>query len=229
MKPLILLHGALGCKEQMKDLGNLLITDFDIHSFDFDGHGTRSDSNKVFDLVSMTEELNGYIDLHSLVEPIVFGYSMGGYAALIHACRYPGKLKKIITLATKFHWSQDTAKREAAMLDPLAMKLKIPEFADLLHQRHGDSWELVCRKTADMMLHLAATPIFDKENLQNIKSDVLICVGDRDKMVSLLESEETTLKIPKARLKVLDNTTHPLERVNTRILANCISGFTGSS
>lgn len=39
MKKLLLLHGALGSKNQFKSLKEILKSDFDVYDFNFEGHG----------------------------------------------------------------------------------------------------------------------------------------------------------------------------------------------
>ena len=41
MQHLILLHGALGSKEQLQPLATTLQNTFHVHSFNFSGHGGR--------------------------------------------------------------------------------------------------------------------------------------------------------------------------------------------
>ncbi len=48
--------------------------------------------------------------------------------------------------------------------------------------------------------------------LSQIEHQVLITFGEKDKMVSVLESELATSKLKNARLKLFENMRHPLEQ-----------------
>ncbi|MBK9228864.1 MAG: alpha/beta fold hydrolase [Ignavibacteria bacterium] len=48
----------------------------------------------------------------------IFGYSMGGYAALYAAKKYPGVIGKIFTLGTKFEWNEESSASEVKLLSP---------------------------------------------------------------------------------------------------------------
>ena len=110
MKPnLILLHGALGCADELATLKAILSEQFNIHSFDFDGHGTNT-SNLDFSIDLFSENLNCFIEEHDLAPCHVFGYSMGGYVALKLASTDPEKIGKIVTLGTKFDWTPETGR-----------------------------------------------------------------------------------------------------------------------
>jgi pimeloyl-ACP methyl ester carboxylesterase len=74
--------------------------EFDIHVPDLPGHGTMSmhDSSPTVELLA--HFLNGYINEHELISPVIFGYSLGGYIALYHELMFPKRSKQVITFAT---------------------------------------------------------------------------------------------------------------------------------
>ncbi len=56
MKPvLLILHGALGCKQQFVQWAQILSSDFDCRLLDFSGHGTKSAEEKEFSIRVYTE------------------------------------------------------------------------------------------------------------------------------------------------------------------------------
>ena len=175
MKPeLILLHGALGCAKQLQPLREKLEPEFQVHSFDFDGHGgTTASTPLTMDLFA--DNLSHYIKHNRLHKPHIFGYSMGGYAALKLARKNPSYLGKIITLGTKFDWSRATAEREAKVLDPEKMEAKVPAFATSLAHLHGDQlWKGLVTSTAQMMGDLATNAKLTGEDLKQINNPVLV-------------------------------------------------------
>ena len=115
LRPLILLHGALGCKETLKSVEELLGNEFDVHCPDLPGHGELSDG-RAFTIMSLVDYLEDYISSHELSSPVIFGYSMGGYLALAHGMKYPDTDAGIMTLATKFAWDKEFAEDEVKRL-----------------------------------------------------------------------------------------------------------------
>ena len=102
MKPsLLLLHGALGSKQQFDPILKGLEASFEVHTMNFDGHG-RHASSREFSMQFFAENVMDYLKKHSIETIHLFGYSMGGYVALQLALIEPLKVKSIITLGTKF-------------------------------------------------------------------------------------------------------------------------------
>lgn len=225
MKSIILLHGALGSQEQMMPLAIKFSNRYRVRAFDFSGHGMQSSASHEFSIVDMANELETYMNQNKITEPIVFGYSMGGYVALYHALMHPGKIRKIITLATKFDWSPESAEKESGQLDVEMMKLKIPEFVNALKLKHGTYWEDVVLKTARMMNALGKAKPLDEKNLARINTETLILIGDNDKMVSLKESQNAAENLQKGTLNILKDTPHPFERVDHVKIAEVIEEF----
>ena len=210
MKPsLVILHGALGCKAQFNEWAEFLMDDFDCHLLEFNGHGTKSGNDLVFSIKEFSEELKIFIKQNQLKKPAILGYSMGGYVALYTAHYTEGLLGDIMTIATKFDWNIESAKKEAGYLQPQLMQQKVPQLADQLKQRHGEShWVTVVNRTAEMMLQLGANPPLTEENISSIKNRVKYCVGDKDKMVSISETLAMFKNTPLASFCVFPNTAH---------------------
>ncbi len=229
MKKLLLLHGALGAKEQFDELSAKLSSSFEVHTMNFTGHGGGEIPNEPFSMEMFRGNIISYLEENDIKEIDIFGYSMGGYAALHTALNSPGRIKKIFTLATKFEWTPEIAEREVKMLDAQKIKAKVPKFAEELAARHGENnWETVLLKTAEMMKGLgdsggrhAGRPL----HLDQINNEVQVGIGDSDKMVSLKESETASKALLNGRLIVLPGTHHPLEMVDAERLAREIKRF----
>lgn len=148
---LLLLHGALGCKDQFDPLAKILEDHFNLHLLNFEGHGgEHSDIHFSIDLFA--GKTSDFIKENKIEGTNVFGYSMGGYVALKLALNQPGTINKIITLGTKFQWDETTAEKEIKMLNPENIELKVPQFAAELKRRHyPEDWKIVMKKTAGMM------------------------------------------------------------------------------
>jgi pimeloyl-ACP methyl ester carboxylesterase len=224
-KQVILLHGALGSKNQLKNLEKELQPHCEVFTFNFEGHGGSS-TEKAFSIDLFTENLSHFINENKLQLPVVFGYSMGGYVALHYAAKQVDGIGKIITYGTKFNWSPESALKETNRLLPEKMEEKIPQFAAALAIDHGQNkWKEVVIKTATLMQSLGNAPVLNDANFPQISSPTLICWGDKDTMVSLEESLKTKEKIPNAQFLVLNNFVHPLEQNDLKKLAQVICDF----
>ena len=73
MKPLLLLHGAMGSQDQFDNLVPLLSPYFDLYRFNFSGHGGRPASAS-FGITTFTEEVIRFMNDHHLRETDIFGF-----------------------------------------------------------------------------------------------------------------------------------------------------------
>jgi len=217
MKPdLLLLHGALGCKEQFVSWATALSENFTCHLFDFPGHGSRSADTTEFSIENFSEELTKFIELHVLRQPHILGYSMGGYVALYTALCKEGYLGNIMTLATKFDWTSESSIKEAGYLVPELMLQKVPKLAAQLEQRHGLHWKNVAEKTTKLMIGLGKDRLLTPQNIGGIKNTIKFCVGDKDKMVSVAETQAMFKTAVNGSLCVLPSTGHLPETIDLK-------------
>lgn len=222
---IILLHGALGSKEQFFTIQSALNDRFDVYTFNFEGHGGES-SARIFLMDHFVENLYDFILREGLRQPVVFGYSMGGYVALMLSIQYPDMLSKIMTLGTKFDWTPDTAQEEIKRLNPAIIEEKAPQFAMHLAEIHEpDDWREILLKTAKMMLSLGRGGALDTEDLSVIKCPVLITIGGQDQMVSLIESHDSAEAIPKAKMHIFRDFKHPIGQIDEELLVYKIKEF----
>jgi pimeloyl-ACP methyl ester carboxylesterase len=228
MQQLLLLHGAIGAKDQLLPLANELSGDYEVHLLNFLGHGGEKMPEEDFSIPMFAEQVLDYMEMNRFDQISLFGYSMGGYVAMHLAALYPNRLKKLVTLATKFHWNNEIAAREVKMLDPEKIEEKVPEFAKELKQRHGEQqWRLLLQKTSRLLFLLGESNLLNSEKIVSVTTPSLILLGDRDKMVSLDETVAFYKQLPKAFLGVLPGTGHPIEQVNVKRLAFAIREFIG--
>lgn len=223
---LLLLHGALGSKAQLEKLQGVLAGEFTLHTFDFTGHGGGEIPTEPFSIEMFAEDIKKWQNVTGIGTIDIFGYSMGGYAAIWYAKHYPGRARRIFTLATKFEWTPAIAEREIKMLDASAIKLKVPKYAEELSLRHGaDKWETVLYKSAEMMRSLGEQNALSENDIVSINNEVLVAVGDSDKMVTIEETASVYRKLQHGRMLVMPGTPHPLEHVDSDKLACEIEEF----
>ncbi|MBI3518137.1 MAG: alpha/beta fold hydrolase [Bacteroidetes bacterium] len=225
MKDIILLHGAIGAKDQLEPLAKELQQQgFQVHTLNFSGHGQTPFADN-FSIEQFATELEQFIKANHLNKPTVFGYSMGGYVALYLAHQQPNVLGTIITLGTKFEWSPEIAQKEAKMLDAKTIIEKVPKFAEALKQRHGRDWEVLLQKTAEMMISLGNKNTLSLNDYTTIENKVLIGLADKDTMVTLEETTAVYKQLKNGAMYMLPDTKHPIETVDVELLSQIILRF----
>lgn len=222
---IILLHGALGSLKQLEPLKKELSSRFEVFSFDFQGHGSKS-AEGTYDMEDFSDDLLSFMSGNNIEKADLFGYSMGGYVALTFARSYPEKVHHIVTLGTKFNWTPESAGEETRKLDPAKMEEKVPAFAGALSDAHGaDHWKDVVSGTADMMLALGGGKALRQHDFAEIGVNTLLLLAEQDSMVSLTETEIVQIALPNAELQIIPDARHPMETVNPKVLADIITDF----
>lgn len=223
MKNIILLHGAIGSKEQLNPLAiELKQLGYKVFSFNFSAHGMAPFQNE-FSITQFATELLEFINQNKLQKADVFGYSMGGYIALYLSALQPNLIGRIITLGTKFAWDPVIAQNEIKQLQPEVIKLKIPKFATALEARHGKDWETLLSHTSKLMIGLGDSNLLNADRFQKIKNKVYIGLSNNDTMVTDEETQLVADAIKNSERFWIQDAKHPIETVNSVDLANVIN------
>lgn len=223
---LILLHGVLGASTQFKSLVPLLRDKYDVHTLDFEGHGSSSPKNRPFRPKHFAENVLEYMKMNVVKAADIFGHSMGGIIGLYLARFYPKRVKRVFTLGTKFLWTPEIAEKENVFLDPIKLTEKVPQYAIELRRRHAATgFEEILERVREMNVSLGQEDVLSDEDIQKINKKVRIGVGDRDYMVSIEESVNVYRLLQHGELQIFPDTQHPLERVSMPGLANSMVNF----
>ncbi|SNC60896.1 Pimeloyl-ACP methyl ester carboxylesterase [Hymenobacter gelipurpurascens] len=224
--PILLLHGALATEAQLKPLARELSAFFAVHTFTFSGHGGRPLGPAGPTMQHCAAEVIWFLDAHGLAAVHVFGYSMGGYAALAAALKAPERFRSITTLGTKFNWTPTTASSETHMLNLEVMQDKIPQYVQQLEQLHAPTPVAdVLSNTAQLLRGLGDSPVLTPEKLSELEVPVQVLVGELDKVAGVDPSRHYTDFMPRALFEIIMNTSHPLEKVNPDLLFSRILRF----
>ena len=222
---LILIHGALGAQSQLEPLLPLL-GDARAHAIELEGHGSTP-SAADYDMRRFVANVRDFMTTERIGRAALFGYSMGGYVALLLAAEHPEMVTSVATLATKLAWTPEVAARETRRLDPTTIRAKVPAFARELEERHAGAggWELVLSRTAALMTGLGARPPVDEALLGRIGCPVLLMVGDSDAVVTVDETAAAARAIPGGRHVVLPTTPHPFEQRYPELVASRLRDY----
>ena len=116
MQDLLLLHGAIGAKDQLEGLAITLQPHYNVYTLNFSGHGGEPLSED-FTIQSFVSNVQGYMEAKKITSANIFGYSMGGYVGMYLARHFPAKVLKLVTLATKFYWDVDGRMQSCAFFN----------------------------------------------------------------------------------------------------------------
>lgn len=221
---LLFLHGALGTALDLEPLMTILKEKgFETYSFNFSGHGINAHEPSEFRIDLFARDLDKFLKESNIQNPIVFGYSMGGYVALYHKANFEDSpIKQIFTYGTKFNWSPKAVSKELPMLIPEYLQEKFPQFVETLKNKHGERWKQLLLSTAHMMQNLERLDGLTKEDLEEVDVPVIFILGDQDRMVTSEETHLTSSWIHHSTVKTLSHSKHELERSNLREIANII-------
>jgi len=225
--PFLLLHGALGAKQQFNPLLSALPNSWNGQPINLPGHGGLP-ANETFSIEKMAEFVLQWLDNQNFAQINIFGYSMGGYVALWLAHTHPVRIRSVFTLGTQFDWTPESAAKEAGRLNPEKIAEKVPAFALQLEQLHApEDWPQVVRQTADLLTQLGENPLVSPEVLQSIQQPVWIARSSDDQMVSRETSEKAVQNLPNGHFVELPETKHPLEQVDPALLAQMLEHWRG--
>lgn len=224
---LLLLHGALGTRRQLGLLSDAL-PGVRTRTLEFSGHGERAIPEEGLSMEVFVRDIQNALDEAGWDEAHLFGYSMGGYAALLFASRFPDRVRSVVTLGTKLKWDREGLDRELRLLDPQKMKEKVPQFAlDLLTSHGPERWEQLVHATAALITGLHTHPPLTPEVLGRITTPALLCVGDRDRTAVPEHTLEAARGMPRAGTLVLPNTQHPFDAVDLNVFLPHLRAFWG--
>ncbi len=219
LTPLLLLHGALGSRDQMAPLAGLLAGHRTVYALNLYGHGGEALPRHGLRMEDVAGQLMHIIKTQFSQPVDVFGYSMGGYAAAAVAARHPGLIRSLVTLGTKWTWSPEIATGELRMLDPAIMLEKAPALVSLISARHQpQTWEDIVEATCFLLDELGRHPLLGEDELSHIDIPVRILRGEADRMVSQEESLLAAGFLPQATCVELPGQKHPFELIDLQLL-----------
>ena len=229
MLPTLLLHGAIGAKEQLEPLAiELRQNGLEVHTLTFEGHGNQPSRGRPFRVRFLIENILEYMSENGIEQVNLFGHSLGGLVAVNMAFSHPEKVGRAFTLGTKFVWSPEIAQKEQKNLNPEKILEKVPKFADMLAKRHtAVDWQENMAQSREMMSDFGENPP-DFEQFEQTKQPITIGIGDRDNLSTLEESAEVARILPNGALQVFPNTKHPIEQVDLSMLAYAIKRAFGA-
>ncbi len=226
--PVLLLHGILGSMaSELEPLIPCLAEDCFVLALDFRMHGESVSPAPAFSIEDLSDDIIAVLDRVGIHAAHVFGYSLGGYAALYLEKTRPGRLRSLLMHGTKFYWDEDAAAQFSLNLDPERIEKRRPKWAELLRSQHDaqgtDHWKRLCRAAGEFVQSLPGK--FLEADCGAIGIPVQVSIGDRDDLVPVAEAASLARALPRGSLAVLPDTRHPIGACDPALLAGQMRAF----
>ncbi|MFP3833184.1 alpha/beta fold hydrolase [Chryseobacterium sp. SIMBA_028] len=201
-EPLILLHGNSGSIKDYYQQIPVLSKQYKVIAIDTRGQGKSKDiSKKDFTYKLFADDVKALADHLKLDKINIAGWSDGGCTGLEFALKYPDHLNKLIIMGAN------------AFPEGVEEKL-LDRFTNQMTQLN----QLNIRETFNkrrLLKIMLTEPNIRKEDLNKIKSPVLVIVGDKD-VIKPAHTEFIAKQIPNTELMIYKDTTHmvPFEKAD---------------
>lgn len=116
---ILMLHGFTGSLDDWREIHRLLNPNFNYIGIDLVGHG-KSDSPVIvekYNPQAHSKQINDILNNLSIKQAIIFGYSMGGRAALSFAINHPNKIRGLILEGTTAGIESEKIRSERIKID----------------------------------------------------------------------------------------------------------------
>lgn len=225
MPDIVLLHGANGCRAEMKPWCDALAKlGFRARAINLAGHGGREIPAEL-SMPVFAQDALAQLDQASLHKPIVMGYSFGGLIALHLARHHPDRVRAVVSLATKYVF-------DAATVGHFTHLLQVPRLSALSHRRkhlsrvhQPNDWRKLVEALHAFFSALGKQPPLSDADLRAIACPTLVLSGSKDQLVSAAETQALFRTLRRGRLAMFDGIAHPSEAVPTMGLAKAIRSW----
>jgi len=194
-EPLLLLHGNGGSISSFAGQIEAFSKNYKVIAVDTRGQGKSLDTTtSYFSYNQFADDMKVLLDSLHLKQVSLVGWSDGGNTGLLLASKYPGYVKKLVTMGANLNPSDKA-------LDKKILKQVAKDLKEMKAQKDADP--VVIR----LMEMLLKEPNISPESLGTITAQTLVMAGEHD----LILEEHTRLiaaSIPGAQLLLLKGQTH---------------------
>jgi pimeloyl-ACP methyl ester carboxylesterase len=229
-KPLVLLHGGL---MTIDTAFGAVLPDFavgrQVIAAELQGHGHTADIDRDIELGDLASDVAGLLDHLGVASADVFGFSLGGGAALQLVLDHPDRVNRAVIASIAY----SPAGFHPEILDPArqATSTRMPT-ADDFAQMHDTYVDVAPDPghfeafAAKLQGAAASQKGWTPEELGTIAAPVLLVYGDSD-FFRLEHAVELHSLIPGAQLAILPGTTHMGVLRRTALIYPLVEEFLG--
>lgn len=223
---LVLLHGTNGSHGETQPLAVRMPRGIMTFAPDWLGHGGRPPPTHDYRMDAIVEDFVHALDRQRIDRCFLFGYSVGGYAALLLAHRHPERVRGIVTLATRHLWHAQGVGHLVHLATPERLtRPGNPRAAELAAIHHPTDWRLVNAANRLLFARLGEDPLLTEDDLRTIVAPVLVLNGTADPLVPQDETERLAQLFPTWRLGLFPGSAHPFGATPLDDIAATVAGF----
>lgn len=219
--PLVLLHGLLGSGRNWQSAGAELAVACggrQVRALDLRNHG-RSPWHIAMTYEAMLADVVAWLDGHASGPVDLLGHSMGGKVAMLLACRYPARVRRLVVvdIAPRAYLSHAHRAEFAAMNELRLAELTSRGEAELKFEARVPDWgmrKFLCtnlergddgtwRWTVNLPVLTAALPVVESDSLaagDGFAGPVLFVRGGRSRYVTDEDVAALSTRFPAARV-----------------------------
>jgi pimeloyl-ACP methyl ester carboxylesterase len=239
--PTLLIHGLAGSSlAEWYQVAPKLAVDRRVIMIDHRGHGLSAPGDRRFDIEDDADELAAVLDAMGVGQVDVVGYSMGGVIAQSLARRHPGRVRRLVLLATFAAHSETYRwfRRVGAILArgwERVIGVGTPEIRSgyliLRHAIKREHARWIWRETRRRDVESGSQATFallrfdSREWLGRLAIESMVVVPTNDLLVPPKWQHELVSRLQRARLVELEGAGHEIVWTHADQIADEISSF----
>jgi len=239
--PLVLVHGLADDHRAWRKVLPELALRQRVLLYDFRGHGGSTLGEANGGLRQLAGDLVCLLDALDVERAHLCGFSLGGTIVMRTAIDHPGRVAKLLPVATSSRVGRGAAEWYATRAE--LVRSEAPELRATLEQdardvyanapqEFAEGWLIRSQSTADprgygnacaAMAGLHAEPL-DPE-LGQVEAPTLVVCSDRDQLCPPRAAEIISAGIPGSRMTVVEGAGHPIPVEKPALLARLVLDF----
>jgi 3-oxoadipate enol-lactonase len=216
--PMVFLHGFPLGHTIWNGVTPLLVNHFRLILPDLRGHGLSDCPEGHYRMPLIADDIAGLMDYLGMDKAILVGHSMGGYASLAFALKYPERLIGIGLIATQA--GADSPEQKVGRYSTIEAVNRdgITNLADTMSQRLTSRPDLIpiiramilatCPVGVIGSLQGLAERLDVSGELSKIQAPAVVVAGDADKIIPLERSQEMARMLPLGSLVIIPGAGH---------------------
>ena len=206
-KPLFLLHGYTLSSQAWFPYVKDFYNEYEVYLVDLPGHGKSEIFKEDLSIKDVAKDFLALIDYLKLDKIKAIGFSFGGDALYQVALTHSSLIESMITIGAVGTWDvNDFENYQKAFT--FEKKDDFP-WLDEYHQS-DEKIKALMHQFNNYTIHLS------NEELQKIKPEVLIMVGDNDEGIAIEEVARARKELPESDLWILPNVSHGAHEGETK-------------
>ena len=217
-QPLLLIHGFPLDRTTWNQVASLLESDFDLIIPDLRGFGDSSPIQSPYRMTDVADDLIGLLDHLEVDKTAVAGHSMGGYAALAFAGKYPQRISGLALISSQA--AADSPERKEGRYKTaqevgdggtgVVVDGMTPKFSDNAETQSYVREVMLRQKPSGMIGGLEAMAEREDRNsiLASLHIPLVLIHGDADTLIPVDKAREIKALVTSAKLVELSGVGH---------------------